>query len=360
MLTTTRRPRALLLALISSLLLLGACGSDDDSSSATARGGSSSNGGSGEDITVRFATVQGITTNLPLIVAEQQGFLQEEGLVIDYINVANAPAIDAALAGGSADMGVNSGPRVAASADQGLDLFFIAALNPENDFRVMVPPGSDVPITGEGGATWEDTVEGLEGKNIGTNGRGATPDVYLSQFFEELGMSGQDYIPVNAGTGPNEIAALTGGQVDASVSAGAAAATMLATGDAVVALDMSVDGPDYITNLANRGFVANGSFLEEHPDFAERFQRALAQGIEYIQDEANADEVVTIAVEEGMLPDGEHTAEVLASLVAGMGPTFEPEQFDAVIDYLKRVGELEEDSDLAPEDFALPQAAGEG
>lgn len=334
------------------LLVVPACGGDDSASSSpntAAPDGTSVP----EPITIRFASVAGISSNLPVLVAEQEGYFEEEGITLEWTNI-QAAGIEAAVVGGTVDMSISSVARTATMVSEGIEVRLLSGVQPLQDTNLMVPVDSDI----EPGTPWEDVIRALEGRPIGTSGLGTTPHVYMNLMFEEVGLSEGSYTPVNAGVGSTEVAALTSGEVEATVSNLVTARLMEAEGQARSVLDFGEAGPSVITDQGNRGFIALASFVEDHPDVAERFQRALAKGVEFAQDPANLEVVKAIALEAGTLADGPHVDDVLVAVLDNTSATFEESQLEAAVDYVIATGAVDEGTALAVSDFTVDGVIG--
>lgn len=79
---------------------------------------------------VRFAYLKS-TTLLPFFLAEQKGYFKAEGLDVEFIAVAGGPAVAAAIAGGSAEIGYAAPSPIAAAREQGQPYRFFIGLERE-------------------------------------------------------------------------------------------------------------------------------------------------------------------------------------------------------------------------------------
>ncbi len=79
---------------------------------------------------IRFAYLKS-TTLLPFFLADQKGYFKAEGLDLEFIAVAGGPAVAAAIAGGSADIGYAAPTPIAIAREQGQPYRFFIGLERE-------------------------------------------------------------------------------------------------------------------------------------------------------------------------------------------------------------------------------------
>ena len=86
---------------------------------------------------VRFAYLKS-TTLIPFFFAIEKGYFKAEGIDLELIAVAGGPAVAAALAGGSADIGYAAPTPIAIAREQGQPYKFFIGLERERHQLYLV------------------------------------------------------------------------------------------------------------------------------------------------------------------------------------------------------------------------------
>jgi len=170
-------------------------------------------------VTLRVGDEQGIF----------EGPLQASGLgggtaySVDYSNLVGGPAVVAALAGGSVDIGEMSDPPPIFAQAQNEPIKIVAAQEPQNpqkqsNFAIVVKAGS--PIT---------TVKDLKGKSVSLL-NGTILQYIAIRALQKAGLSYDDINPVNVNPPSGATAALQNGSVDALVTSLAVADGLVSSG----------------------------------------------------------------------------------------------------------------------------------
>lgn len=141
----------------------------------------------------------------PLVIAQQQGFFEAEGLEVELVAPADPNDPPKLVAAGKADIAVSYQPQLHLQVNEGLPLVRIGTLvaTPLNSLVVL----RDGPIDG---------IKQLEGKKIGFSVAGFE-DALLVTMLENKGLARDDVelVNVNFALSP----ALLSGQVDAVIGA---------------------------------------------------------------------------------------------------------------------------------------------
>jgi ABC-type nitrate/sulfonate/bicarbonate transport system substrate-binding protein len=158
-----------------------------------------------------------------------------------------------------------------------------------NPASIVAPVGSDLPSVDDG-ATWEEVLKSFKGKTIGIPTPLGTGTANLMVgTLASVGLQDGDYTLVNIGTGATAQAAIVAGQVDAANVITPNGETMVAGGIAKELLYMP-DGPKSFA-LIGGAWEARRSWVEQNPEVAKGFCEAMAKAYDYVQDDANKDEV---------------------------------------------------------------------
>lgn len=264
----TWRTRSALSAVIVALVAgVAACGGSDDESTAA----SASASAEVTSVTVGFIPIAGYA---PLVIAEQQGYFEEEGLEVKRENVESPAASVAAVVGGKQEFGLATAGTIAVGVEEGLPLKIAAPTYFSSDSQgIYVRADSDIKSPRD-----------LEGKTVAL---GALKNSVHAAIMEEVARDGGDpskvkftLVPI-----PNTLAALKAKNVDV----------------AQIQEPFITQAGDEIRPLLEDAFgtfgehtivayeVTSAKFAQENPEAIQKFRRALAKASEFAA--ANPDEV---------------------------------------------------------------------
>lgn len=218
------------------------------------------------------AGVSLIVSYLPLFVAIENGYVKEEGLAIEMINIPGGPKKLEALAGGSLEFAGASTVPIIQGAAQGLDFVIIAPLS---NVAEGPPDTSGLVVRKDSGI---DSVKDLVGKKIAVAATKQIDDLSVSVSIKRKGGDLKSIVWVEMPYGQH-LSALAHRLVDAAYMIDPFLAT--ARGDpslkflANTVVEVTPGGP--LT-----AFVTTGRWLEKNSENALKFSRALKKGIEYI------------------------------------------------------------------------------
>jgi NitT/TauT family transport system substrate-binding protein len=258
----------LLLAVVVLALGMAACGGDDDDDSGgSGEGTAASSEAPAETTTVKLATNPFAGSAAPFI-ARDAGLLEEENLDMEVEFLRFAPDAVAAVVGGSADFAILS------------TVGLMAAVN-ENVPIEVVGPGYFVNPPEQGYYVKEDsdiqTVADIEGKKIGTAGRGNINELALLALADQEGVPPDSYEWVELPL-PDMAQAIRSGRVDVGPLT-------------EPFITQSTDG---LRELVDNAYAAYGSedqiltyhitskqFAEENPEVVAAFKRALMGAMDH-------------------------------------------------------------------------------
>ncbi|MGH3651012.1 MAG: ABC transporter substrate-binding protein, partial [Acidimicrobiia bacterium] len=162
--TRSRMVRGLGVALLVPLVAVG-CGDDD--------GADTGGDGSGNLLEVRVAGIPPFSvTAWPLVVADSEGYLQEEGIAVDKIFTFDGGAL---LAGGEVEVLNDGADSGVLAANQGLDVIAVAPLASLVTDGLMVD--EEISELGD-----------LKGGTLRTSGAGATDEFLIQEYLDENGV----------------------------------------------------------------------------------------------------------------------------------------------------------------------------
>jgi len=262
-------PARLVLATLGLLsLVLAGCGNDgggEGQDAATAQ--------ADQPITIKLGYIENPSI-LPILVAKEQGFFEDEGITLEEVPFDNGADVGAALAGGSLDVGYVGG-ALPVFASRGAGTAFHIALLEKNTVKIYGNPAiSDVA--------------GLKNKTVGTT-VGTTAHVTLYYALKSVGLGLDDVKLVNSDQA---------GAVNAFVSKQVDAIAVFPPNTLVVedkrsdAATVATAGDFYPENSVYVGFVANNKFAKERRSDLVRFSKAMIRANDYLnesEDQARAD-----------------------------------------------------------------------
>lgn len=162
-------------------LTLAACGSADTGQPdpAAATGDASATGAAatvGDDL-IRVLYSPN-SEQLAMFVADAEGMFADRGLNVE---LQEATQMEAALVGGSGELGLSTAPDILAATQEGLDLVFAAgqSVNTPANPRLFLMAGEASGIT---------SVDDLEGRRIATISRGSFAELGTAILLEEKGV----------------------------------------------------------------------------------------------------------------------------------------------------------------------------
>ena len=274
----TRRWRLALAVVLTGLLVAAGCGGDDaDSSRATT--GARGDGG-GEVAELRLGYFPNVT-HAPAVAAVQEGFFDS--------------ALDgtATVTYSTFDSGTEAGEALLA---EGIDATFIGPNPAINAFAQT--DGEAVRIvsgTTSGGASLVvnddiQTPEDLAGHTIATPSLGNTQDVALRAYLQDQGFSFDDAgggdVPIVNLDNSDTLAAFQDGSVDGGWVPEPWATRLVQEGGGHVLVneaDLWPDGQFVTTHL-----LVRTAYLDEHPDVIKGLIEGLADGEDFVNDDAAA------------------------------------------------------------------------
>ncbi len=274
--------RKMAAAVALSLLVAGCGGSDDEAS------GGSSGGGGGEGETVKIVAGVAVSpSSAVLLIGQEQGFFEEEGIELELASAASAAGGVPNVINGQLDVVLGGISGVVLAVAQGIPVQFVsgAVTDIETEqgtiYQTMVAPDSGI-----------ESFADLEGKTVGVNSLNCCWDFWIREAVEKDGGDPSTMNLVQLPF-PDQGPALRNGSVDA-ISTLQPFATQLSQEGFVNIGDspaVAYDNPE----AGNTNYFMATSFLEEHPGLLERWQRAIQRSSDYANE--HPDEVRALIVE---------------------------------------------------------------
>jgi ABC-type nitrate/sulfonate/bicarbonate transport system substrate-binding protein len=225
------------------------------------------------DATVRLGYLN-IVASLPLFVAEEKGFLKDEGINYETTAIATSNQLVDAIVAGNLDCYIESSAvpvlAVELQSPGKLKVFSVSEITPQAPFDALLVK-EDSPIR---------TLSDLAGKKIGVF-PGSTATNLLKKYLADKGIdvSSIAFVPMPP---PNHLAGLIEGSVDAIHAYEPTTAIAISKGGVrqlfgSVYAEMLSPNPQGVA-------VISTSFSQEHPETARRAVRALERAMAFMKE----------------------------------------------------------------------------
>jgi NitT/TauT family transport system substrate-binding protein len=218
---------------------------------------------------------------LPLLVAQDKGFLAQHGLDAQLVSIPNGSMSPSAIESGSVQIAFTT-PSILILADAGgLDQVAVAGAA-----RLLRSNPRSALVTRAGVTVTK--AEDLIGKRVGVPGLNQALDLNIKKWMLDHGIALDRYKTVEAPL-PQLPDMLKAGQIDAAPLVEPVLGRAIAQGDGTKSVDItSIDNPDELGSL----WEAKGAWATANKPAIAGFRAALDEAITYIR--ANPDDAKTI------------------------------------------------------------------
>lgn len=253
--------------------------------------GCSSGGTDGEasDGTITVANFAGAGTTLPDQLAATEGFFEDRGITADFVPVTSAGTQLAGLVSGSIDVLQYTVSQVMSAQQQGHDVKLFCGGVSKAWNVVMVR--DDSPIETVDPASWREGLQSLEGATFGLDSLGGGQEAYFRALAAKADVDMDSIELVAVGTVGEAAATLASGRVDAIFGYPFVQQSEVAAGRARVAVDMVASGEQLPYHT---GYFATEEWLDANADLARDFCAAIGEADQFMSEEANVPEVVSL------------------------------------------------------------------
>lgn len=328
-------------------LLLAACGSNESTSGST-----DSSEGAANDLDkpeMEELTLMGVRDaqiSAAQIIAEKNGYFEEEGVLVTNHLIENGPEMGSMIAGGSAPISLMSNFLSITMKASDVPIKVVAVLDQMAGTQAMVgAPGLKL-----------ESAKDLEGLKIGMP-NGAEVYYAIKSMGEELGVdvSKIDYINIGPSDG---LAALQRGDIDALAAWEPFITKGTQAGGEFILSGRSSNLPEKQGDVnwlsVHSTLMATEDFLEENPNTIKALIRALKKGTDFINE--NREEAVKILSPELRLTESELT-EIMNRNVYSMevdDTYWKESNSEGIMDYFLSVGNIPKKPEVESyHDFSL-------
>jgi NitT/TauT family transport system substrate-binding protein len=222
------------------------------------------------DKLVGIHSAQVLSQSMPWI-AQEAGLFKKHDLEFRLVFIASSPVVTAAMLGGDAEIALTGAiGNVRAYVQGNTDLVFIGGVKNFMTHNIMGKPEIKRP-------------EDLKGRRVGVGRFGSNTHYFVIQALRRFGMdAAKDIQAIPTGGGPETLAALVGGRVDAGA--------LVAPGDAGAASQgyrMVVNGPELRIPYAATTLATLRSSIAKRAAVVGRFMRVMAESAKILHTDKN-------------------------------------------------------------------------
>jgi ABC-type nitrate/sulfonate/bicarbonate transport system substrate-binding protein len=228
---------------------------------------------------VNYGTITISALHWPYLIAEQEGFLQKEGIEIRRVMGGTTTATSQALVGGSTDMAQLNFVQLLAANMAGGDLVAIAADTVVPIYALIVHPS----IT-----SYAD----LKGKRLAVAGPTDPLNYVMARMLAANGLTPADYEMIGLGGAPTRLAAVEKGGVAGALVNQPSDFKAIASG--LRSLGYSTD---YVDNFQYTVTGARRDWAQKNRPLVVRFLRAFVRSCEFFYEPKNKEAAIRALME---------------------------------------------------------------
>lgn len=287
---------------------------------------------------VGFPSATFTSTIASLLAAGSLGYLEEEGLTVNYNYISGSGTVIEQLVAGNIDLGLPSLPAVVEARGAGLDVIDFYTSQYGSVFGIFVP--EDSPI---------ESVADLAGTDIGNTEPGGGETAILYSALREEGidpLTDVNIIPIGSGE-PTTLDAIQSGRVDAYAAAYNDTYSMVQLGYTL--RDIT---PDRYQEFPGRALVTTPESLEENREALTRLARAHSKGTLFCQtnNEACIDLLKEAVPEQWAAVEGDESqaegalqlSDVLEQSAVPEGELYGRHNYDAMNEFIDAIASASE------------------
>ena len=245
--------------------------------------------------TVTISTFQGSFVALPLYVAKAYKLYEKHGLDAQFIYGTGIQPTNI-LVGGSANFGDFAIEHGVNLIGKNQDLKLLVVCQGATPYGLIVR--NDVP-TPNLHKPYPQMLKDLKGLKLGVSTIGAGTDTMLRYLLSSAGISPSEVQILPVGGPQAQVAGIKNGSIDGAMSfEPAQSEAVYGLHIAKMVLDMEGgQGPEIFSDFAYNGVWSTGAYLKDHKKQAQELVAAIVDAQKMINDPAETDKVVKVAVD---------------------------------------------------------------
>jgi NitT/TauT family transport system substrate-binding protein len=198
----------------------------------------------------------------PVVIAQERGYMKEEGIELKFVFMQNAPGLQALMANTVQFSGSGSSALVAISKGNA-PLKTVLAINDQVLQWVMARPNIS-------------SIKDLKGKKVATTGVASIAAFMLRNIMVKYGMDAKDVVMIDPGP-VNRVPSLLSGAVDAAI---------VSPEERYATLDQGMKDLMFIGKEVKNSwgtFATSDRFIKEQPKLMAGFARAVLKGLRVVR-----------------------------------------------------------------------------
>jgi ABC-type nitrate/sulfonate/bicarbonate transport system substrate-binding protein len=325
-------------------LVVGACGGNSSPPAATP----------GAPVTFNVGIQDAGSVILPLI-AEQQGYFKTENISVQYTTITSGTGVVVSgVVSGTFDAGAVALSTLMQTRQKGSEVLFVGGFNHSPRALGVVSKDTTTPVaTGRSVDNFGKTLKALSGKTIGVPGLGGAPPKELDAMAKLAGMPSNSFRYIDVEPGAPTVAAFASASVAGVYSGVQFIAPAVQAGTARQVFT-SNNGPEAYSASVIVGLMTNKKWLDAHPDFPARYQRAIDKATIYFSDRSHSKAIVDLLATRNFKLVIDPT-DYFYNLVQSQG-TISKGTLDNAIKFIFEVGVLPSSPSVAAADVVVAPA----
>lgn len=224
---------------------------------------------------------------LPVTIAERLGYFKDEGLNVEFIDLASGGKALQALVGGSADVASGSYEHTIQMQVKGIPLHAFVLQGSLVDYSLGI-------VKSKAGAY--KSPKDLKGMRIGVSSPGSGTQFFLNAILAKADLKPDDVVVVGIGQAAGAIAAMRNGELDAVSNTDPVMTKLESAGDVVVVADArtkegskAVYGGSYMAG----SLYARDDYIKKNPNTVQALTNAMVRGLRWMK-KATPEQVMAI------------------------------------------------------------------
>ncbi|MBX7228481.1 MAG: ABC transporter substrate-binding protein [Burkholderiaceae bacterium] len=249
----------------------------------------------GKGETVKFQDYPG-SGNMLIRIAASKGYCEKFGIKCQLQMIPSGALGAQALLAKSIDVGFFPPETQILAINKGANLKAIFSGATQNIFLIAIRQDLEAPNADKGFPAF---MADLKGKKIGVTARGAASEITFSFLLQKAGLKAEDVNYFAVGAPNTAYSALISKQIDAIINfePSGVLCELLRTCKVIWRGSTSPQPPEtYAANGASSNNVARQEYLDQNPHVAQAIIKAVLEAEAFIQNPANFDEAVKIAL----------------------------------------------------------------
>ncbi len=230
------------------------------------------------DTITMVTTGKGSAQQWPIFIAITNGYMAENGVALDLVAAPSSAAAVQQLAAGSANLESGGLVDPLLAIDKGAKIAVLRVETQVAPYSLWAKPAIK-------------SIAELRGKLISIGGAKDITRIYLERTLIPNGVKPGEYDLIFAGTTAARFAALSSGAVDASLLV-----PPFSFAAKKIGLSHLADVASYARDLPFTGYATNIAWGSTHKSLLLGFLKAMAEGADWFNDDANRNEAIDILV----------------------------------------------------------------